>query len=374
MHNTSDIAPDVNSSVEDYYDYLGEWEGVAHIRSLNYATMVVLGLVVIVGGFCNISTVVVLIRRRLWLQNEGYIHLLAILVGNIVIIVIVTFPHWMSLFRDSYHVGLTSNAACKVWHFLAYVVFSTGWYVVALLLGVYWRDRLTRGVEFRCVRRLTVKYCTLLGSKVVVGVISGAFAVMNLWHLWSVELIEFSVGDEHYGKLCEVAHDWYSHFYMWEYVSLGIIWYLPVLVIVPLLLVAILWTRRSTAFGGFSFRRMNDDESDSDDGGFARAALLIGLTVFLLQSPIIIIYICLTVDYHENLTVAYGVAHILATTHLVVVPVLCLATVARMREEIRSAAAAGKCCPGRDSDEDGDENGILQLDALDQQSSNKIIV
>lgn len=379
MHNASAVDPALNASGWDNYDYLEEWDGLAHGGTLKYVTMAVLGLVIVVGGFCNLSAIVVLIRLRLWLKNEGYVHLLAILTGNIVIIVIVDFPHWMSLFRHSYHVGLTADAVCKVWHFLACVVFSTGWYVVALLVGVYLRRRPISDLQSRSCRGLADKYCTLTGSKVVVGVISGAFAVINLWQLWSAELIEFNVGGEYFGKFCEITHYWYSIFFVWEHVSLCIIWFLPVLVIVPALLVAVLWARRrgSSAGRGFSFRQMsdNDDEDDEsgDAGDLARASLLIGLTLFLLQSPIIVIYIFLTFDYHGKIAVAYGVAHILSTSHLIVVPVLCLASIARMRMELQSAAAAGKCCPGRDGEED-DVNGILQLNSISQlQSSNRIV-
>lgn len=345
----------------DYYDFFLEWD--ERQRKFDFAYAVFLLASVVFGTIFNIIAVVVMIRRRLWKQHEGYLYLLAIFIGNIVAIIVVYLHKSLSIFHVQFRLEHASDFICKMYLFLYHVFYSTAWYTSALLLNAFIHDRLANNTG--CWHRLASKYCTVVGSLVVNGFLTSFFVIMNCWALWSAK-VEVFTG---IFKSVEVSES-YCRFpesgYRWIEVSNYIMGFAPLCFVVPVLWVLAVWTRlrHGTRFALISGQDDHNDEAKV----FVRLSTIVGAAVFLLQFPAAVVEMYMT-SSHSIYYQFIEVVMLIYTTHIVVVPLCFLAGGKQMRDELRLLFTCICCSRNKTAN---DRYRILPLEPIENPSTETI--
>lgn len=361
MNATLNTSGGIDQWHYDYNDFASEWEAATSDRKLIAASAVVSLSSFVFGAVFNVAAIVVLVRRRLWRQHEGYLYLLAIFIGNIVLAVTDCLDHFLlQLVPSSSRFETASDFTCKMWRFLFCVVFSTGWYTSALLLNVCLRVHLVRHTGCVCWQRLATKYCTVVGSLVVNGFLAVCFVITDCWLLWKSELISYN-GQQ----ICITSitsHDWL-------FVSAGFQWLVPVCFVIPALCVVAVWTHRRHA-SGLAFVFFGEDDQNDDAKEFARLSTIVGAAIFVFQFPMIVTEFWI---YHETTLGTHVIAIVKSimlvfAIHIVVVPLCFLAGAKQMREELKTLFKCG-CCNRKNKADD--KNLILPLDSVEKATSDE---
>lgn len=359
MHvNASGVSNFIDLDYEDDHPTIGSF----YTAAMPTITIVVSAIVIFLGALFNLTAIVIAVRRRLWRAHEGHLYLLAIFVANCVIVSFTMFPHFLWLFPSHIQLEASSNFACKAWNFVLNVANSVGWIVDAMLANVYVHDLRKRGIRLACPKRVAERFCTTVGSVTTVVAISVCFALTNCWTLWATEVIlleGLKSGPEAYVYICDITENWLHIYYEWEIPSFWLKLFIPVVVLIPVEWSAVLWSRRKhdPGFAVFAF----DRDAAEEDRDFARAALIVGAAVFLLQFPRVVTGIVNFSLYNLPFYVVHRFAHLLFNTHVVVVPLCCLLTVGRMRADF-AALFRSRCCPAAfavnadAAESDGNEN------------------
>lgn len=309
-----------------------------------------------------------LIRRRLWIGHEGFLYLLAVFVGNLVVVSLVFGPHLRQLFRRSSSPLETSNDfACKFLRFVQGVWLSSAWFVVALLVGVFLRghaaseEARTQSCCCCCCRKFAAGYCTVLGTKVVIATIAISFALINMWTLWTVKvkpLAQFNISNASRLSVyvCDVddVSFYLKHTWAWTAVSDWVMLYVPVAFVLPVMWILVFWSR---------CKRITVMRSD-DSREFSRLALILGAAVFVTQFPRAVAEIMQLEFFQDHhLFLVYRAAHLLYPAYVVLVPLCCIVCVERMRNDVRAMFVCRRCCPMVVvGDEDGAGTSIIPLE------------
>src|SRR6218665_1059101 len=243
----------------EYYNVHKSW--------IFYSVSTVSPITVFIGVFTNILAFVVLVRGRLWLKHEGYVYLAANFCVNIGILLFCTSSFWFTsvLRMRSYYPPNTSTFMCKVWHFLMSIFFAPGWLCVALLLNVYLREHLIHRRRCGCPM-FAAKYCSLLASKIIIGVIFGVLVVLGVSSLVMYEL--------HDGACMWAGHLSFNAVQITEWI---VMWVLPFVFFLPIILLTTLCTKRNGNNFGFS---QIEERSASDEQMRAVAVTLSTMTLF----------------------------------------------------------------------------------------------
>lgn len=361
MNATLNTSGGIDQWQFDYNDFSSEWEAATSDRKLIAASVVVALSSFVFGTVFNITAIVALVRRRLWRQHEGYLYLMAIFTGNIVIAVTDCLQHFLLLLVPRpFRLEAASDFTCKMWRFLFCVVFSTGWYTSALLMNVCLRGHLVRHTGCACWQRLALKYCTVVGSLVVNGFLTFCFVITDCWNLWKSEVI--SVNGQ---QICFTSISSYD----WLYVSAGFQWLVPVCFVIPALCVVAVSTIRRHGTG-FAFVFFDEDDQNDDAKEFARLSTIVGAAVFVFQFPMIVTEFWL---HHETALRPHHYAIVKSimlvfAIHIVVVPLCFLAGAKQMREELKTLFKCGCCNRNKQAD---DTNLILPLDSVEKATSEK---
>lgn len=323
----------------DYYAYdmAMEMEGIAAHRRLTVASAVVLMASMAVGAVAGGAAVCLLVRLRLWRRHEGFLYVLSLLTGNLVMTVVVFLPHWLWLMPDELNLEATSEFTCKAWRFLVNVVYSTGWYLSALLVDVYLRGGQDGG-GCLCWRRLASRWCTVSGALTVNGVVTSCFVVINAWTLWKARVHVMEEGGERFCTTWSFEDSDPDAYHQWEFASICLMWFFPVCFLVPVLWALVLWSslRRRHPGAGFSLFSVAGGGESSE---FPRLALTVGALVFAVQFQMAVIdlWSYTAPDHHsDGGFVVYKVGLLVFAAQLAAVPVCCLAVVGDMRQGLRS--------------------------------------
>src|SRR6218665_2294135 len=181
------LGSDQTKSLLDPFEYYNNYN--EHGNWVFSAFIIGCPIAMLVGVLANTLAFVVLVRGRLWLKHEGYVYMAATFCVNVSILLFRTSSFWITSSKEwlQYYPANTSTFMCKVWYFLRSIFLASGWLCVALLYNVYLRQNLIRGSSYSCPV-LAAKYCTLLASKIIVGVIFGVLFVLGVPSLVMLDL------------------------------------------------------------------------------------------------------------------------------------------------------------------------------------------
>lgn len=291
-----------------------------------------LPFLIIPGLFLNILAFAILVRRQLCLEHEGFVYFGGIQLVNVAVIAYDLIPFWISSFSPySNNILITSDASCKVLIHVDHVLTSaSGWLAVAALFDVYLRRRRAQSTEKKICgcTHFPSKYCTLFGAGFTTGSI---FFQLIVGCLWLIPFTEF-VGI----KRMEYCHiDLPSSYSLFVFA----VERFPVLVLTPVLLIALAYIALGRGEYGASYDAMEESIS-SDAKDFTKATIGVATASLLLKSPLFIIKSILPrdalhrSDFRFNL-IFFGLTA-LSLVNLVVMPVVCLATLSGMRQAIAS--------------------------------------
>ena len=125
------------------------------------------------------------------------------------------------------------------------IFFAPGWLCVALLFNVYLREHLIHRRRCGCPM-FASKYCTLLASKIIVGVIFSELFVLGLPYLVIFKL--HPVGINLHG--CLQSRGWALDVAL--LIEAIVMWALPSFLFLPIILLVTLCTKREGNTFGFS--------------------------------------------------------------------------------------------------------------------------
>lgn len=343
--------------IVDFSEELREYD----IRSL--IEKCVLPFLIIIGTFCNVLALVILIRRRLWLQHEGYLYLAAILISNIVQLDAICGSRWLYLFHHSYHIANTADFMCKFWTLLTRVIQSAGWLMDALLFNIYLHWSLSK----RCgCPNVAAKYCTLFGTQVVLVLYLMVSVLINLW-LFAITSLHYFMNE----TFCYAAEIFDAEIMLLKLVSDFLANFFPTMVLVPVLWLMVVCTRRSNS--GFSFRDIDDgDGNNSNAQDLAKASLCCAAALFFLRSPLYLMHMLTEFHFfHHYPYRLFFALHLISWTYPVSVPIICLTVLTRFREDVKSMTedviqSLNVCCRRRILSSDANRNGstAIQLDLI----------
>lgn len=343
--------------------------GLYHKSIMLMVTIVVFGFVIFFGALFNIAAMIILIRRRMWRQHDGYLYILAIFVANCAIISFTMLPHFVYLFPSRFQLEASSDFACKMYNFVLSVANCVGWIVVALLINVCLSGYVKhQGIKNVYCRKFANRYCTAIGSVVTVAIIAVCFALMDIWTLWAYKVVSFEgvKSSKGYLSICDIANEWFHVIPEWQIPSIWIKLFVPVAIFIPVTWILTYWFQRKHN-AGFSVSVLNQVDHNIERREAARVALIVGAAIFLLQLPRVVTGILIFSHYQIQVYVVHRVVFLLFDTHVVFVPLCCLIAIAQMRKDLISAFRS-RCCPagvGSNSADDAlsEVNAILALNS-----------
>lgn len=327
--NASNSSAHVNFDIEEF-----EFPDDLDIFNYRLAYKFSLPLVLIAGILTNPLPLTILIRRRMWLRHEGYLYLTAYLVANTLLLAIVCLPKALYFFDEDWHIADTAEATCKIWSFLAHIVVSSDWLLVALLADVYLRRHLLApATKFGC-RNFAAKYCTLFGAKFVTALTYVASVLVNWWCLVAAHLFLYD-GDRY---ICHLSVIWYEELWLWRFVSLCVTQYIPVVIVTPMLCMMIVFANRG--------RVEAEAETDVIDGAveddrkqLTRLSIGVAGAAFLLKAPHYLLEMVIQTRrlwFYAEIAIAWYATEFIMSTQLFLLPGLCIAMLPEVRAVIRS--------------------------------------
>lgn len=326
MENVSSLSTHMNFDIEEF-EFLDDVDPL-HYRQLYKYT---LPLILIVGILTSPFPLTILIRRRMWLRHEGYLYLTAYLIANILLLTLLCLPKSLYFFNPQWHIADTADAVCKIWSFLAQVIISSEWLLVALLLDVFLRSHLlTPPGKFGC-RNFAAKYCTLFGAKFVTASAYIVSVFVNWWRLVAAHL--FTYDDD--TNICHLSVMWYEELWLWRFISLCVTQYLPVVVITPLLCLMVIFVSRGHEVASSPM----DDAVEDDAKELKKLSLAIGATAFLLKCPHFLVEMLIQTRrlwFNSEIALAWYSTEFIMSIQLVLVPVLCIGMLREVRAVLRS--------------------------------------
>ena len=313
-----------------------------------YAASTVCPIAICVGVFTNILALIVLVRRRLWLKHEGYVYLAANFCINVGILLFCTSSLWITSSKEwvHYYPPNTSTFMCKVWHFLMSIFFAPGWLCVALLLNVYLREHLIHRRRCGCPM-FAAKYCSLLASKIIIGVIFGVLVVLGVSSLVMYEL--------HDGACMWAGHLSFNAVQITEWI---VMWVLPFVFFLPIILLTTLCTKRNGNNFGFS---QIEERSASDEQMRAVAVTLSTMTLFSQFTMALTYYVFAS---HLDKPVIQELFYSLSIASQ---PILCFIILKALREGFCSQLRNIRCCRRLSPSLDREEEAV-QLNSIQQDS------
>lgn len=306
-----------------------------HPKGVELWPACLLPFLIIPGLFCNILAFAILVKRQMCLEHEGFVYLAAIQLINIAVLAYDVTPFWVSSFSQSNNVLITSDASCKALIHLDHVLSSaSGWLVVAMLFNVYLRRRLQTDTKVCGCTEFPAKYCTLFGAGFATGSI---FFQLVVGCLWLIPFTQFI--DKEFIQYCHI--DLPPSYALWVFV----IERLPILVLTPVLLIAVAYVALGRGDIEVSFNALEESTPSSNVQDFSKTSTWVATASVLLKAPIFITKSVLPRDISHHwlrFDVIFFSLNTLSHVNLVVMPIVCLATLSGMREVIASVTG-GKC-------------------------------
>jgi|SRR6218665_2411162 len=358
--------------VHEVYDY--EYSGMTTLEYINLILLIekfYIPFTIVVGVSCNILALLILIRCRLWLHHEAYIYLAAILIVNVATLILRYGDYWLRLFDHPYvRLPISSDIICKLWMWVLHTIHYIDWMFVLMLLNVYLRQQLITSNERRgCYMNLAVKYCTLFGTKVVIGSFFTVCAVASFWGL-SVSSL-----DRNYGPLdCHISRLYHAHHAL-LYLLMNWMAVISLVIILPVLMLAV-WKRWKSSF--FVFNEMNGATEDNGDAQVtARIVVFCSAAILAVKVPLIFNFIVRAFNLwsisNTRFIEAIFTMNMIAVSHPLSTPIVCFALNCKFRKELR--AIVDRCCNGCCSrswchrtppvEADSSSNSVLQMDIID---------
>ena len=295
----------------------------AQINWVSDAENIVSPIAIFVGVFTNIFAVVVLVKGRLWLKHEGYVFLAANFCVNVGVLLVCTSSFWITSSNEwvHYYPPNSSTFMCKVWYFLMSILFAYGWLCVALLVNVYQREHLILRRRCGC-SMFASKYCTLLASKIVVGIIFSVLVVFGVPSLVRYEL--------HDGACTWTGHWNFHAVLISEWI---VMWVLPMVVFLPIILLMTLCTKREGKT--FEFSQI-EERSVSDD---QMRVVAVTLSTIHLSSQFAMAF---TLFVRGNYTLV--ILELCYSLSIASQPILCFIILKTLREGFFSQLRNIRCC------------------------------
>src|SRR6218665_437855 len=363
-----DEATEIQDDVDEY-DYYQQNIG-EHSNLITMFYKCYYPFLIVIGVPCNILTLLILIRRRLWLHHEAYIYLGAVLIVNTGMLFVVYGDNWLEhIDRQLIKLSTSADIICKLWDWITDFSSSENWLHVLMLLNVYLRQQLITSSDRRgCYRNLAAKYCTLLGTKVVIGSFFTVFAAAHFWLLTISSLERGSVTWR-----CRFLPLYYPQYTLliqslhW----IGVILLISVLALILL----VVWKRwKSTGVG-----QMNGATNEDGDAEVtARIAVFCSAVFFVLKIPKALHFIVYLMfkSWHRNLIIQKFLfaIHVIALANPLSLPIVCFAVKSRLRDELRAFAdrCCYRCCSGARHhrtlplEADSRSNSVLQMGPIEE--------
>lgn len=306
--------------------YLSDFNSTyIHESSKSLDSIILLSVIpveIIVGVLANSWALAVIIRRRLWLQHEGYVFLGAILITSALILALHYGSSWFWFFDSRYDITRTSDFLCKAFNFFFNGFHSTGLLVLALLFSICLR----KGVERREDEEARASYYRpSIYALIVASTLIIVTLLMNIWQLVCFKLREYynayTYTKENY---CFLADDWVERGLYWNQVAALAAHGLAIVFILPVLFYLI-------ACSGCSCRPTGCKFGDNSRGHFPRVSLLslAGIIQFLEFPATVYVLFGALLFYSYRF---YMLAILVDGFVHAVMPILCIVTMPELRE------------------------------------------
>ena len=357
----------------DVYDYEYSAKRTReYIHLIHQVEKCCIPFLIVIGVPCNILAFLILIRRRLWLHQEAYIYLGAVLIVNVTTLIVIYGDYCLTLFDEQLvSLSISSDIICKLWGWILHVNAYTNWLPVLMLLNVYLRQQLITSSDRRgCYTNLSAKYCTIFGTKVVICSFFTVCVVSSFWGFSGFSLEHYYDNwNCYFNRLHYAQHEMLSNSLHWMAV-------ISIVIILPVLLLVV-WKRWRSS--GFVFSQMNGATEDNGDAeANARIIVFCSAAVFALKVPLIFNFIVhvFNLGFISNTRIieALLTLHIITFAQPLSTPIVCFALKSRFRDELRAIVdrCCYRCCPEARHhrtlpiEADIDRSSILQMDPIEE--------
>jgi len=332
-------------------------------------------LQIVIGFPGNILALLILIRRRLWLHHEAYIYLAAVLIVNAVTLVVVVGDHCLEIFdHELVRLSLSADIICKLWEWIFHFYSYSNWLHVLMLLNVYLRRQLATSNDRRgCYMNLAANYCTLFGTKVVVGSVFTVFVAANFW------LLSFSSLERVYRSTSWRCS--YNDLHLMQYILLtrSLHWTETISLAIVLLLILLAVCRRWKSTG---FSQMNGATNDYGETEVtARIAVLCSVVIFTLKVTKVFNLVVFVFQLWPRFGVTFYrvifAVDVISVAYPLSMPIVCFAVKSSFRDELRAIVNRCWCFPGARHHRtlplvaDSDRNSVLEMDPINEDNTRR---